>query len=148
MGSAFNASLTDAVLYSHVYSQRVDTTRDESGRAGTTDAVNVREHSKMRALPKPDSHLENRCGPKPTVVEATTSVLALELGVGAFDRNGDDDRVVFAANGEVGHVSACLFAPSILAACPRPQLRRTRRSRLRHESWRPFGQPERRVAKT
>ena len=106
MGSAFNASLTDAVLYSHVYSQRVDTTRDESGRAGTTDAVNVREHSKMRALPKPDSHLENRCGPKPTVVEATTSVLALELGVGAFDRNGDDDRVVFAANGEVGHVSA------------------------------------------
>jgi hypothetical protein len=34
--------------------------RDEAGRAGTTNADNVREHSKSLGFVKADSHLENR----------------------------------------------------------------------------------------
>ena len=49
-----------SVLYSHAYSQRVEMSRDEAGRAGTTNPVNVREHAEMRGSAKADSHLENR----------------------------------------------------------------------------------------
>jgi len=47
-------------LYSHVYSQRVDMSRDEAGRAGTMNSDNVREQSKLQGSRRPDSHLENR----------------------------------------------------------------------------------------
>jgi hypothetical protein len=49
-----------AILYSHVYSQRVDMSWDEAGRVGTTDAAKLREHAEMRRFAKADSHLENR----------------------------------------------------------------------------------------
>jgi hypothetical protein len=47
-------------LYSHAYSQRVDTSWDEAGRAGTKIAENLREHSKLLRFLEADSHLENR----------------------------------------------------------------------------------------
>ncbi len=47
-------------LYSHAYSQRVDTSRDEAGRAGTTNSDNVREHAKLLGFARAVRHLENR----------------------------------------------------------------------------------------
>jgi len=49
-----------ASLYSHTYSHRVGTSRDETGRAGTTNSDNARKHSKLLTFAKADSHLENR----------------------------------------------------------------------------------------
>jgi len=47
-------------LYSHVYSHRVGTSRDEAGRAGTTNSNNHRKHAKSLGFSKADGHLENR----------------------------------------------------------------------------------------
>jgi hypothetical protein len=42
-----------------VYSQRVETSRDEAGRARTTGTTNVRKHSILLGFAKAPHHLEN-----------------------------------------------------------------------------------------
>jgi len=49
-----------ALVYSHVYSHRVNTSRDEAGRAGTTKSDNARKQSKSLTFAKAARHLENR----------------------------------------------------------------------------------------
>ncbi len=54
-------------MYSHVYSHRVGTSRDEAGRAGTTKSDNARKHSKLLSFAKAVRHLENRWSRKAPV---------------------------------------------------------------------------------
>jgi hypothetical protein len=73
-----------------VYSQRVDTSRDEAGWVGTTNAKNVREHSKSLTFAKAVRHLENRRGAVETVASlvgsaasggASPQSLGIHLGI-------------------------------------------------------------------
>ena len=70
------------VTYSHVYSQRVDMRRDGAGRAGTTKADNVREHSKTRGSASADNlefRIDERTEPTSLIVAGSSEAVTAQL---------------------------------------------------------------------